>query len=133
MQAPIDWTDELVERICAEIASGRSVADIGTEDWCPCDRTIYRRMASDEKFNAAISTARSAQQESEMDKCIEMADMATQEDWQVVKMRIWARQWRASKLAPKKYGDKIAIGGAEDLPSIVTTIRIVAADEPSGS
>ncbi|MDA3877747.1 MAG: hypothetical protein PF483_11745 [Halothiobacillus sp.] len=90
-------------------------------------------MASDEKFNAAISTARSAQQESEMDKCIEMADMATQEDWQVVKMRIWARQWRASKLAPKKYGDKIAIGGAEDLPSIVTTIRIVAADEPSGS
>jgi hypothetical protein len=36
-----------------------------------------------------------------------MADKATAEDWQVVKLRIWARQWRASKLAPKKYGEKI--------------------------
>ena len=41
------------------------------------------------------------------DQCVRMADEATPEDWQVVKMRIWARQWRASKLAPKKYGDKV--------------------------
>lgn len=36
-----------------------------------------------------------------------MADQATPENWQVVKLRIWARQWRAAKLAPRKYGDKI--------------------------
>ena len=36
-----------------------------------------------------------------------MADAATPEDWQVVKLRIWARRWRASKLAPKVYGERI--------------------------
>jgi hypothetical protein len=36
-----------------------------------------------------------------------LADQATPENWQVVKLRIWARQWRAAKLAPRKYGDKI--------------------------
>ena len=35
-----------------------------------------------------------------------MADAATEADYNVVKLRIWARQWRASKLAPKKYGDR---------------------------
>lgn len=28
------------------------------------------------------------------------------------------RKWLLSKLAPRKYGDKIAIGGADDLPAI---------------
>ena len=45
-----------------------------------------------------------------------MADMATPDDWQVVKLRIWARQWRASKLAPKKYGDKLELSGDEKSP-----------------
>jgi terminase small subunit-like protein len=35
-----------------------------------------------------------------------MADAATEADRQVVKLRIWARQWRGAKLAPKRYGEK---------------------------
>jgi hypothetical protein len=38
-----------------------------------------------------------------------MADEATAENRQTVRLRIWARQWRAAKLAPKKYGDKTTI------------------------
>lgn len=29
-------------------------------------------------------------------------------------------RWRASKIAPRDYGDKVAIGGADDLPPIKT-------------
>lgn len=29
-------------------------------------------------------------------------------------------RWRASKIAPREYGDKVAIGGADDLPPIET-------------
>lgn len=31
-----------------------------------------------------------------------------------------SKQWRAAKLAPKRYGDKLAIGGADDMPAIRT-------------
>ena len=34
------------------------------------------------------------------------------------KIRLEQRRWYAEKLLPKKYGAKMAIGGAEDLPPI---------------
>lgn len=109
MPAPFEWTEEIVDRICQALAGGESIRDISALPWSPSEPTIYRRMAADEEFAGRISQARAAQQEYEMDACIHMADKATPEDWQVVKLRIWARQWRAAKLAPKKYGDKMAI------------------------
>lgn len=105
--APLDWPPDLVERICGEVSSGRSIRQITQEDWCPSEPSIYRRMASDPLFAQAMTLARAAQQHHEVDACVEMADEATEDDWEVVKLRIWARQWRASKLAPKVYGDRL--------------------------
>ncbi len=34
------------------------------------------------------------------------------------RLRVDARKWLASKMAPKKYGEKLAVGGADDLPPI---------------
>jgi hypothetical protein len=34
------------------------------------------------------------------------------------RLRVDARKWLASKMAPKKYGEKVAVGGAEDLPPL---------------
>lgn len=34
------------------------------------------------------------------------------------RLRVEARKWAASKLKPRMYGDKVAIGGAADLPPI---------------
>jgi hypothetical protein len=103
----IDWTPELIERLCGEISCGRSITDVANEKWCPSEPSIYRRMATDSDFAAKVTVARSAQQDFMADQCVEMADNATPEDWQVVKLRIWARQWRAAKLAPKKYGERV--------------------------
>jgi hypothetical protein len=42
------------------------------------------------------------------------------------------RKWLLSKLAPKKYGDKIAVGGADDLPPVqVARIELVALSDDS--
>lgn len=108
----IKWTDELVTDICDHIATGKSMIEIGSLQGYPSSDSMYRQMARDEDFAAAIARAREAQQDHEADACVRMADMATVEDHQVVKLRIWARQWRASKLAPKKYGDKLELGGS---------------------
>ncbi len=99
-------TPEQLDEICAKLASGESVKQLD-RDGLIKERDFYRMMAGDEAFRSRIVRAREAQQEYEADQCVNMADEATPEDWQVVKLRIWARQWRASKLAPKKYGDKV--------------------------
>lgn len=36
------------------------------------------------------------------------------------RLRVEARKWLLAKMAPKKYGEKLAIGGADDLPPIKT-------------
>lgn len=39
------------------------------------------------------------------------------------KLRVDTRKWLASKKAPRKYGDKVAIGGADDLGPVQTVNR----------
>jgi hypothetical protein len=114
----LEWPPELIQRICAEIASGKSFVEVAANDWSPSRVSIYRKMWKDEAFAAEITKAREAQQEFEADNCVEMADNATMEDWQVVKLRIWARQWRAGKLAPRKYGDKAATAETPGAPVV---------------
>jgi hypothetical protein len=76
-------------------------------------------LLEDDKFDARITHARAKQQDALVDEMRDIADSATAEDWQVKRLQIWQRQWEASKRAPKKYGDKIAIGGAEDLGPVL--------------
>lgn len=45
------------------------------------------------------------------------------------KLRVDARKWATSKLLPKVYGEKIGIGGAEDLGPIRTITREMSPEE----
>jgi hypothetical protein len=119
----IEWTNETTDRICELIESGKSVNSFAGIDGIPSAPSIYRRMAKDAEFAGMIAIARQAQQEYEMEKCIELADSATPEDWQVKRLQIWARQWRASRMIPKKWGDKITqeITGTNGTPLAPTT------------
>lgn len=40
------------------------------------------------------------------------------------RLRVDARKWLAAKMAPKKYGEKVAIGGADDLPAMQTVAGV---------
>ncbi len=39
------------------------------------------------------------------------------------RIRVDARKWIASKLFPRVYGDKLALGGADDLPAIRSEVQ----------
>lgn len=108
--------DAFVEEICDRLAGGEGLNAICADPHLPSEDTVYRRMAKDEAFASRIARAREAQQEFEADNIVKMADEADSENWQVVKLRIHARQWRAAKLAPKKYGDKTLHGNDPDNP-----------------
>lgn len=115
------WTPEIEAEILNRIAGGESVVDIcgpSKDDWLPTDRTLYNRIANDADFFQRYARAREAQAHREADEIRNIADTATVEDVHVARLKIDARKWRAAKLAPKVYGDKLAIGGADDLPPI---------------
>ena len=106
---PFDWTPEIEEKILTEIMCGSSLARIcGTErdPDLPSESTFYARLAKDPEFSERYARAREAQGHREADEIREIADLATPEQAQVAKLRIDARKWRASKLAPKVYGDR---------------------------
>ncbi|WP_332763949.1 hypothetical protein [Phenylobacterium sp.] len=102
----------MLERICERLIGGESMKTICGDESMPAATMVYLEMSRNVEFRTAITCAREAQQEALIDETVDMADKATVEDHQVVKLRIWARQWRAAKLAPKKYGDKLELGGA---------------------
>ena len=139
MPAEFTWTPEIEDEICADIASGMSLDRACGKAGMPSDTTVYRRMAYNEMFAAKMATARAAQQDHEMEDCVRIADDATPEDVQVAKLRISTRQWRAAKLAPKKYGDKVSaeLTGANGAPLIPAAIQIIGVtsrpDDQSGT
>ena len=47
------------------------------------------------------------------DKILDVADNSTTETAAADRVKISAYQWRASKLAPKKYGDKLDLTSAD--------------------
>jgi hypothetical protein len=110
--------------ICDHLTTGKSLLDVERLQGYPSADSMYRQMARDPDFAARIAQAREAGQDHEADACVKMADEATGENWQVVKLRIWARQWRASKLAPKRYGDKVDLNHSGSV-----TVQATSLDE----
>lgn len=71
----------------------------------PARRTVLTWMASDTNFCTSIARAREEQAEHLAEEIVTIADTCT--DPHKARLQIDARKWYASKLAPKKYGDKL--------------------------
>jgi hypothetical protein len=97
----------MAHKIAERLAGGESMREISADPKMPASNMIYQAMHSNEAFRSVIARGREAQQEAEIEKTVAIADAATPETVNVAKLRIWARQWRAAKLAPKKYGEKV--------------------------
>lgn len=109
---PFNWTVEIDEEILTRLAEGESIKDICGKDrkkGLPSEWTFYKRLLDDEAFAKRYTRARETQAHREADEIREIADASTNEDYQVSRLRIDARKWRAAKMAPKVYGDKLDI------------------------
>lgn len=140
MSAPSTYTDELAAHICEEIAGGRSVRSICTDEGMPSKTTVMRWLAQNEDFAKLYAAAKAMQAELLADELIEIADDGTN-DWmerhgrngevtgvmineeavQRSKIRVSTRQWMLTRLLPKKYGDKIhqEITGKDGGPVVI--------------
>ena len=149
MARPSKFTQDLADTICNLLIEGDSLRGICRDDDMPAAGTVCRWLSENETFREQYARAREFQAESMFDEMFEIADDG-QNDWmerldkngevigevlnhehvQRSKLRIDTRKWALARMAPKKYGDKIAhVGGDDDdkpIKAEVTTIQLVA-------
>jgi hypothetical protein len=123
---PTLYTDELGLKICAQIAHGKSLVSICKQEGFPSVETVYLWLRDESKkdFLNTYTRAREDQADTLADEILDIADEATttvkEHDGftEVVfdntavarnRLRVESRKWIASKLKPKKYGDKVEV------------------------
>ncbi len=104
---PSKRTPEMEEAIINGLMDGYSLVQICASDTMPNRRTILRWMEDDEAFASRCARAREIQADLMDDKIIQLIDEISVENAPAMRVKLSALQWRASKLAPKKYGDKV--------------------------
>jgi len=128
MARPSKYSEKLVDRMLEEIASGRSVIGLcREEEWTPNADTWYRWLYRIEGLSDRYARAKAHQSEREADIILDIADNATNQDYQVARLRVDARKWIASKLLPNKYGERTQIDHSSTDGSMKpTVIELVA-------
>jgi hypothetical protein len=113
---PSDYTAEIADEICTRLANGESLRAIcasDRDDFMPHIGTVLRWVGQHEEFREQYARAREIQAETHADDIVAIADGAglTGEEKVALsardRLRVDSRKWVASKLLPKKYGDKV--------------------------
>ena len=118
------WTQAMADTICERLAEGESLVSICSDKAMPCYATVQNQLGKDDGFVEKYARAREDQADKLVDEIISIADEDPERvvDAQGIKridpasvnhnrLRLDARKWVASKLKPKKYGDKLEVGG----------------------
>ncbi len=125
---PSLYTEALAAEICRRLAEGETLRAICRDTAMPDKATVLRWLADKKKadFREQYVYAREMQADALFDEALEIADDALG-DWTVDKdgkkvfdhehvqrsrLRVDTRKWAAGKMAPKKYGDKLDLGGS---------------------
>jgi hypothetical protein len=133
---PSDYSQQIASTICLRLAEGASLREICTVDDMPAQSTVYLWLQKHSEFSEQYARAREAQAEHWAEEILEIADDGSNDsykddngnvrtDQEVVarsRLRVDSRKWLMSKLAPKKYGDKVELGhtGKDGGPLVVT-------------
>lgn len=133
MSRPSSYTPEIGEAICERLVCGKddrpeSLRSICSDPDMPDLKTVMRWLTKNEEFCQQYRAAREAQAEAHYEELIQIADDCTDDVIFLAlddsegeggrpaikhsaiaraKLRIDTRKWAMSKLAPKKYGDRV--------------------------
>ncbi len=88
--------------ICDRLAGGKSLRAICADPVMPARATVFRWLARSQEFRRSYAIARDCLAEDLMDEMLEIAD-DTSEPIEHRRLRIKARKWTLTHLAPKKY------------------------------
>ncbi len=137
------YSNALAERICARLADGESLRSVCRDDQMPALSSVMKWLDHHPAFAEQYARARACGLEAMAEDILDISDNATN-DWMErhgedavgyvengeamarSKLRVDSRKWLLSKLAPKKYGDKLdmAVSGS-------VTVELVRFADPT--
>lgn len=139
---PSRYTKAAAARICDLIIEGKTLRQIAATEGMPSIPSIYRWMEAHPEFREQYARAKDIQTEILVDEIRTIAfdgsmDVEEREDrngntYEVTrqdvvqrsKLMVDAIKWQASKLKPKKYGDKLDLNHSGKVETSTPTLRI---------
>ena len=124
---PSNYTPELADEICAQLAEGISLRTICLDDAMPCKSAVFNWLRTNKEFADQYARAKEESADALVEDILDIADDGSN-DWmekhdkdgkcvgyqlngenvQRSRLRVDTRKWYAAKLKPKKYGDRVA-------------------------
>lgn len=104
---PSSYTQKLADTICERLLEGESLRNICKSEDMPAASTVFKWLNTIPDFAEQYARAKEEQAEILADEIVQIAD--EEADPAKARVRVDARKWVASKLKPKKYGDKLDI------------------------
>lgn len=151
MGRPSAYSGDIAAIICERIADGNSLRTICAEDGMPNKATVLRWISSNDAFRDQYARAREAQADALFDEILAIADAPligekikidkdgnkeiTRGDMiEHRRLQVDTRKWMASKLLPKKYGDKQQLehSGVDGAPLVpIINLSLSGAGKPT--
>lgn len=138
---PTIYTQELADAICEQLSEGKSLRTVCKAENMPSARSVFYWLRTYPEFLQQYTRAKEEAADALVDEMIEIADDGSNDYMLIVKgdqeynvedrevtnrskLRVETRKWIASKLKPKKYGDKLDLtsGGRTIKPPAVVSI-----------
>jgi len=127
---PTIHTKKLADTICSRLAAGESMRSVSRDEAMPVMTTMFRWLREKPEFKQQYDTAKEESADALAEDMLDIADNQVSQPILVdgkpildskgnaimvkdavgvahAKLRVDTRKWAASKLKPKKYGDKI--------------------------
>jgi hypothetical protein len=136
---PTDYNAAIIGRICAEMALGTSLRTICSAEDMPDRATVYRWLLEHAEFRDLYARAKEDSADSLAEEIQDIADTQvigektkiTDKGIETYKgdmiehrrLQVDARKWIAAKLKPRKYGDRLDLGNADDKPLAIQIVK----------
>lgn len=121
---PTTYSKELADKICFELAQGRSLRTVCLDDEMPAGSTVFKWLSEIKEFSEQYARAKQESADAMAEEILDIADDGTN-DWMTIytdkgnakevpnnevlqrsRLRVDTRKWLMSKMKPKKYADK---------------------------
>lgn len=103
---PTKFTQELADTICERMANGETLRAV-CRDIRLAPSTVIEWTMNNKEFSEHYAQARQKQADAYADMILDEA--FNSHDAQIGRLRVDALKWVASKLAPKRYGEKVEV------------------------
>jgi hypothetical protein len=125
MTYTLDTVREIEDKIVEEIQTGRSLRQVCADAGMPNIRTVTRWLTANAEFAHRYARARMAQADVLFDRmeAVEEAVTAGTMDSHAARVVLDSMRWRASKLAPKVYGDRLDVSVSDARISITGALQ----------